>query len=396
MTDVLADIHVIDVDSHITEPPDVWTSRLETKWGRDLIPHVETDPETGDTVWVVGGEKECVMGMTALAGYAEHYPKHPATYDDIADAGAYDAKVRLARLDEMGVSAQVFYPNVGGFGSGAFARLDAEMALDCVRAYNDFAVEWASADARRLLPLMAVPLWDVHEAVNEIDRAHRLGHRGVIMSSQPEHFGAPMLADPAWNPLWAAAQERSLPVNFHIGSGSRKDRPKVYEANGNHANMAKQTVMFTLGNANAITEIIFSGICQRFPNLNFVSVESGVSWLPYILEAMDWQWRNGGVHLEHPDYELLPSEYFRRQVYSCFWFETGIDEAVIAQVGADNIMYETDYPHPTSMTPGPASIAVSPNQFINDNYATLPEDVLRKLVQDNAARVYNIDVAALR
>src|ERR1700719_670043 len=100
MTDVLADIRVIDVDSHITEPADVWTSRLEKKWGRDLIPHVETDPETGDTVWVVGGEKECVMGMTALAGYAEHYPKHPATYEDIADAGAFDAKVRLARLDE--------------------------------------------------------------------------------------------------------------------------------------------------------------------------------------------------------------------------------------------------------------------------------------------------------
>jgi hypothetical protein len=75
-----------------------------------------------------------------------------------------------------------------------------------------------------------------------------------------------------------------------------------------------------MNNANAIVHTIKGGICQRFPSLNFVSVESGIGWIPFFLEAMDWQWKKYGLHKFHPD-RLLPSEYFRRQFYSCFWFE---------------------------------------------------------------------------
>jgi predicted TIM-barrel fold metal-dependent hydrolase len=118
-------------------------------------------------------------------------------------------------MDDMGVYAQLVYPNVSGFGSGGFAGL----ALDCIRTYNDFLTEWASADTGRLIPLAAVPLWDVEEAMREVSHAADQGHRGLVMSGQPDRFGAPMLADPAWYPLWSLAQERELAVNFHIGSG---------------------------------------------------------------------------------------------------------------------------------------------------------------------------------
>ena len=122
--------------------------------------------------------------------------------------------------------------------------------------------------------------------------------------------------------MWASAQEKGLPVNFHIASGDidvfhvghpRERRP--------HANYAAMGVSFFMSNARTIAQLITGGICHRFPELNFVSVESGVGWIPFALEALDWQWKNCGVHLEHPEYDLLPSEYFRRQIYGCFWFE---------------------------------------------------------------------------
>jgi predicted TIM-barrel fold metal-dependent hydrolase len=91
-----------------------------------------------------------------------------------------------------------------------------------------------------------------------------------------------------------------------------------------------------------------------------------------------------------PEFDLLPSEYFHRQVYGCFWFEKVVPGRVMDIVGADNVMYETDFPHPTSMSPGPASIAQSARSFLDDNFSDWPEDVLRKVLHDNAARVYHL------
>lgn len=384
-------IRVIDVDSHLLEPPDLWTARLGRKWDRDLLPHVEHRVDLGEDWWFVGGRPEVAVGTSAMAGYYRYYPDRPTTFDDIPDPAAYLPVERIRWLDEVGVFAQLVYPNVSGFGSGAFAGLAPQLALDCVRTYNDFLSEWSSTDPRRLIPLTAVPLWDVSEAVREVVRASEQGHRGLVMSGRPENFGAPMLADPAWNPLWETAQERGLPVNFHIGSGgTRRDYPS-FAPNGRHANAAKDSIHFFIGNADVIAEIIFSGLCHRFPRLNFVSVESGIGWVPYLLEAMDWQWQNDGVGLEHPEFDLLPSEYFHRQVYACFWFEKLVPGRVLDLIGVDNVMYETDFPHPTSMSPGPASVAQPAREFIEEYLSGWPEDVLRKILHDNAARVYGLE-----
>jgi len=146
-----------------------------------------------------------------------------------------------------------------------------------------------------------------------------------------------------------------------------------------------------MDNARTISQLIFGGICDRFPELKFVSVESGIGWMPFALEGMDWQWRNSGVHKEHPNYELLPSEYFKRQIYGCFWFEQDSARSAIEQLGADNVLYETDYPHPTSMSPGPASDAVRPDDYLRRNFAHLSEADARKILHDNAAALYNLD-----
>jgi uncharacterized protein len=390
MTAIVERIRVIDVDSHLLEPPDLWTSRLSNKWDRDQLPHVRHNPAADEDWWFIGGNPEIAVGTSAMAGYHEYFPDRPPTFEDVPDSAAYLPTERLRWMDEMGVYAQLVYPNVSGFGSGAFAALAPGLALDCIRTYNDFLTEWASADPDRLIPLAAVPLWDVQEAIREVNRAADQGHRGLVMSGQPDRFGAPMLADPAWYPLWEVAQERELPVNFHIGSGGTKRDYPSFAGNGRHANTAKDSIHFFIGNSDVITEIIFSGMCHRFPKLQFVSAESGIGWIPYLLEAMDWQWLNDGVGLEHPEFDLLPSEYFHRQVYGCFWFEKLVPGRVMDIIGADNVMYETDFPHPTSMSPGPASIAQSARAFLDDNFSDWPEDVLRKVLHDNAARIYHL------
>ena len=119
-------------------------------------------------------------------------------------------------------------------------------------------------------------------------------------------------------------------------------------------------------------------------------MESGVGWIPTLLEALDWQWQNAGVGIEHPDYELLPSEYFRRQIYACFWFERDMI-APAAKLYPDNLMYETDFPHPTSMSPGPATIAVHPREYVASALGKLPATLVGKLLHDNAAGVYQVE-----
>ena len=134
---------VIDVDTHLTEPPDLWTSRVSPKWG-EAVPHVKN--VRGTDYWVAGGNFLNSPGNTAIAGWPDYVPDGPKTYDEIPPP-AYEASARLAHMDDEGIYAQVLYPNVAGFGSAYFLKLgDRELVTACVRAYNDFLVEWASAD----------------------------------------------------------------------------------------------------------------------------------------------------------------------------------------------------------------------------------------------------------
>jgi len=154
-------------------------------------------------------------------------------------------------------------------------------------------------------------------------------------------------------------------------------------------NFAKVSSMIFMDNMRCLGDLIFGGICHRFPNLKFVSVESGVGWIPSALETFDWQWNNGGVRDEHPEYELLPSEYFRRQVYGCFWFERQTAVDAIAQY-PKNMLFETDYPHPTCMHPGPRTKATRPREYATEILSPLPKDVIADVLWGNAARVYNL------
>ena len=211
-----------------------------------------------------------------------------------------------------------------------------------------------------------LPHWDVEAALKELDRCHRAGHRGVLLAANYEKIGVPNIAEDVWEPLLKEAEERGLSVNFHIGFNqlSPADIARLWGGRTRSSmEIAPPDVLATirvqatsfLGNAQAIVDIIVNGVCERYPRLQFVSVESGFGYVPFVLQALDWQWNNDGGSRANPKLSLLPSEYFERQISATFWFEQPPTEWLVRY--QDRLMFETDFPHPTSLTPGPWSSA---------------------------------------
>jgi predicted TIM-barrel fold metal-dependent hydrolase len=390
MTERLFDrIRAIDTDTHITEPRDLWTDRVSTrKWG-DAVPHVKQ--MGGRDVWFIRDQMVGSPGYTTMAGFNGSVPDAPRGFDDIPKS-SWDARARLAHMDAEGIHAQVLYPNVGGFGSGGFLKLgEPELMLECVRAYNDFLVEWCSTDPARLVPVAAMPFWDVKECVKEVERAVGLGHRAVLACSQPEAWGEPVLADKHWDPFWSAVRDTGVPISFHIGAGDVSGLFNDTVGIGLRANFARVSSMIFMQNVTCLADLIFGGVCHRFPELKLVSVESGVGWIQSYLESADWQFVNSETRREHPEYDLLPSEYFRRQIYGCFWFECeGLRTAF--EEFPDNLLWETDFPHPTCQHPGlEGGLTEHPADYAERVFAGVPEATQRKVLHDNAARLYGLD-----
>ena len=281
---------VIDVDTHITEPGDLWTSRLPEKF-RDRAPRLVRNPETHWDVWHVGDYHPLVpVGFTAVAGWKEPFPAAPRNMDEVPRA-SFDARARLAYMDSLAIWAMAIYPNVGGFGSQAFLKLqDPELMLACVQAYNDFLIDWISPDPRRFIPICATPFWDVPASVKEIERCAKRGHKGVLFTGEPQTHGQPILGYPHWNPLWETAQACDLPVSFHIGTGNFDTgfSPARLQHLGVGSTNAITAVSLFLENGKQIVDLLFSGILPRFPRLKVISVESGIGFIPFVLEAADY------------------------------------------------------------------------------------------------------------
>jgi predicted TIM-barrel fold metal-dependent hydrolase len=377
---------VIDCDAHITEPGDLWTSRLPARW-RDRAPHIVRDPDSGWDLWQVGDERAFLpVGHTAVAGWKEPFPAAPTCFEQVPKA-AWEPRARLEYLDSIGVWAQVQYPNVGGFGNQGFLGLgDPELMLACVRAYNDFLTEWCSEDARRLVPVMATPFWDVEAAVAEIERCAALGHKGILFSGEPQNLGMPLIGDRHWDPIWSAAQETGLPVSFHIGSSNFEEgfSPERFAAHGIGATVARATVSLFLENGKQLVDLLLSGVLPRFPRLKVVSVESGIGFIPFVLEAVDYTFEYSQVRRDRPEFEMRPSEYFRRQVYGCWFFEELAPRHQLEQIGVDNVLFETDYPHPVCLYG-------NVREKIEAGLAGQDEVVRRKLLWQNAAELYRIE-----
>ena len=191
---------VIDVDTHVTEPPDTFVSRVPAKF-KDRVPRVERTKE-GKDHWFVSGEMFSSVGMTAVAGWPEPFPNGPSVFEEIHPA-AYDASERLKLMDEQGIWAQVLYPNVGGFGAQHFLKLkDRELMLACVQAYNNFQLDWISPDPRRFVAVVSTPFWDIDDTVAEVNPVRRTRPpRGAVHRRAAAVRAAPSRRSPLGSPL---------------------------------------------------------------------------------------------------------------------------------------------------------------------------------------------------
>jgi uncharacterized protein len=387
-------IRVIDSDTHVIEPPDLWTSRLSSKWG-DLRPRTAYNPDWGMECWIVGKQWLHPVGYYNWAGWKANLPSFPPSLGESNPAG-YDVTARLQAMDECGIYAEVLYPNVIGFETEAFLRLgDQQLALECVRAYNDFQTEFASAAPERLVPIAMMPYWDVEACLLEMQRCKDAGHRGLLWAAKLHRLGQPRIISPHWDRVYAAAQDLDLSLNLHVGIGAfTNDDNKFRELNRDNfkvtAYVVESATVFS-GIMETIGSLLVSDVFDRFPGLQVVSVESGFGFVPFLLESLDWQWKNSSGPKTYPS-RRLPSEKFFTNMYATFWFEKGTLEILnLRPEFVDRLMYETDFPHPTSVYPGPASSAAKPNAMLAESMAPLSEPAVQRLLHDNAASLYDLD-----
>jgi len=407
--DVLKDVKIIDCDAHFTEPAELWTSRAPAHLV-DRMPILRT--VDGITAWYIEGEIwASVGGNTIQAGPDGHAHKVLGSLVvqpyELIDKSAFAVKERIDLLDSIGVYAQILYPNGIGFSSNHILAIeDIELRTAVLQIYNDFLMDVQEESKGRLFPQGLLPVWDMDFTVKEVERLSDRGMRGFTISDKPEVVGLPELWEDYWTPMWQLLNDRRLVANFHIGAGARKEeleavrnarnQPRsTQRLSGSAVNPSwgefghqRRSVTFAtqlyMSNVRIIVNLCMSNLFDRFPNLKVVSAESGIGWVPFILEALEYQFDEmitDKGELEHA--KRRPAEYFRDHIYVMFWFEKIGPETLIEQIGVRNVLVETDIPHPTCLYPNPKEHFVRVLSGLDD-------DTKRRVLQDNGAELYNI------
>jgi len=378
---------IVDTDTHVIEPADLWTSRLPVAWG-DRVMHVGWNEQAGAEVWYIGDRMVTRAWTGAMWGWQGVFPSSPATLAD-AHPATYDLAARLQAMDDGGIRVAVLYPNIAGLAFDPFVDLpDHEASLAHVRAYNDFLIEWTSAAPERFVALGVIPYWNVTAAVAEIERIAGLGHRGVVTTGAPQHHGQPYLGDHHWDPIWAACQNAGLPVSFHAANGdiSAHINPERTLVDGPEITVGRASTASFLDNAQQVNDLIMGGVLARFPDLDFISVESGLGWVGFVLESADYHFKKQRVDKVRPEFgDLLPSDLFHRQVYVNYWFER-LEPWHLAAVGVDHILFETDFPHPTCLYGDEVRAAIA------NGLADQSVEIQDMILWRNAASLFKLDL----
>jgi predicted TIM-barrel fold metal-dependent hydrolase len=381
--------YVVDADSHWSEPADLFVSRAPASV-RDRVPHVEE--RDGERMWIFDGHPMGRFTAGAVIGRDGLKEESAIALDgwttDEVHRGAYDPKERIKVLDEFGIDAQVIFPSTIGLGGQDLGMVeDDALRRLTIEIYNDGMAEIQADSGNRLLPLPLMPAWSVDACVHEAERVAALGARGVNMTSDPSDLGAPDLASREWDPFWAAVSDLQLPVHFHIGASVTAmtfygKYPWASQPRG--VQLAIGGTMLFIGNARIVVNTILSGMFDRHPTLQIVSVESGVGWIPFILETLDYEMAENAP-TELAQLQKMPSEYFRSNLYATFWFEQNGNKLpdLIEAVGEDRILFETDFPHPTCLYPNPL-------QSVEAKMATLADTTRRKILGENARKLYRL------
>ena len=296
--------------------------------------------------------------------------------------GAHNVKARLRAMDDMGVYAQICYQNSGVTQAGSLMSLgDMELAETVIRIYNDAAAERQKESGQRLFTLAHLPLWDQAAMEAEARRCLDLGLKGFVLPDTPERLGIPSFLHDYWTPLLEMCADRGVPINFHLNA-AMDPNALTWEGFAFEQTLSVVATMFSIGNAATLGNWIVSGRLDRHPKLKIGLIESGLGWVPFALEA-----------LEHQFDEMLPSkskmlqrrpwDYFRDQFWVTYWFESIGPKLLLNTVGVNKVLFETDFPHPTSLYPGV-------QEHIVDTLGGYDQNVRKRVLERNAVELYNL------
>jgi predicted TIM-barrel fold metal-dependent hydrolase len=396
---------IISVDDHVLEPPDLWSSRLPARYrqtgprlerrkgimARVLTDYtfVESDEEgaTWADCWVY--EDAVVPLGRGFAVFKPDGTMHDngflddvMTYDEMLPGGFRQAD-RLRDMDRNHTDASLCFPTFARFAGQRFVTAhDRELALLCVRAYNDFMIdEWCGGNGRgRLIPLTLVPLWDGDMAAEEVARCAGKGAHAVAFSEAPYELGLPSIHSGFWDTFIAACAETDTVINMHIGSSG------MMTSTSDDAPETAIPCLNAVNSAKAFVDWMISGHLEKHPGLRIVLSEGQVGWMPFYIERLTSLWERDSTYgsplrsraPKHPR-EYLP------QVFGCLYDDPhGLASRDIAGMG--QLMFEIDYPHPDSTWPNSAAVA---EKLVSD--ARMSADETYKFLRGNAINCYRLD-----
>ena len=373
--------NVISADCHIDLiwlPEDLFTSQASRKLV-NRMPYVKESDK--GPLWV--SQQGAVFGLQNGMGSAgrEYVPGQIHRSDAMAATGLYeDGKKGIRRLtvpelriqdqERDGVQAEVLYGILGAAG-----RLnDGDAATEVMRIYNQWLADFCATYPERFAGLACIPNHDIDAAVKEIYRVAERGQvRGVEVANT---LDMKPVFDPSWTPLWQALNDVKLPVHFHTIGGRPPDFQKMAPLQRRQA-FAVFITGFQMQMSRIIMELIYGGVLEAYTDINIVIGESGIGWIPYLLEHMDLEWEDQFKDLT---LKMKPSEYWRGQCKATYQSDK-VGIKLLAELGEDNIMWGSDFPHPDGIWP-------DSQEFIDNELGHLPPGQKKKIVCDNAARLY--------
>jgi len=386
LSDTLDRIPIISSDSHIVEPPDLWRGKCAAMGER--MPHVVSEAD-GDWWYVDGKKTMSFLGIQTGERFERdsHALRTSGAFSEVRPA-AYDPARYIAENERDGIWASVIYPSQGLV---LYAVPSTEVANAAMRVYNDWIAEFCSHDPKRLKGLAMINVDDVDEAVRELERARGKGLPGALISVAPPAWGSYRL--PVYDRLWAAAQDLEMPLSLHVGT-DRAD-PRVGDA-AFKLNV-KEVPPSRFVNQDyqvriSLSEIIYSGVFERFPRLKVGAVEHELSWIPVFLQRLDYNYTDrpprGPEWRRFDDPTMLPSDFFRRNVFASFQ-EDPYGLRLRDVFGSQILVWGSDYPHTESTFPRSRAILTR----ILD---AVPSNEVEMIVSGNVAALYGFELPADR
>ena len=363
---------IISADSHVFEPVDLWETRMDRKF-RERGPRFVADWQGKPGTWFVCEGITNPRSITSIAatGVAkEDLVKFKDVHHKDLRPGGYDPVERLKDQDIDGVSGEVLYAT---YAMQLYNIPDAELQEASFNAYNDWLAEMCSAAPDRLVGLALISMYNVDNAVKELQRWTKRGLRGAMIAVVPPE--GTEYSEPRYEPFWAAAEDIGAPISIHTLTSNRQPNYRFSRETRGAARYPESPmeVMLTLG------EMLTSPLFDLHPRLKLVLAEADTGWLPWLLARADrgherYSAQNG-IHLE-----LKPSDYFHRNVSASF-IQDRVGVFTREFMGVENLMWSSDYPHTDSTWP-------NSRESIEHDFKGVSEADRVKMTYTNAAKLY--------